>query len=690
MKLASIALAFSTLFAAFPMMRAAADDKVIQVYLDDKGQGQKCRLWLPDGIKQVRGIIIDLGNPHGSDRADFQAFARANDFALLGTLLRWPPTLDKDLEAIVADFAKRSEHPELVNAPWVMYGFSRSTGPNHKVAITRPEKVLAVLAGGVSPAVKPEEVAACKRVPTMCVIGSADPFAAGPEGVKNLDWFFGPGHYPAYRAQHIAWGAAIQWGAGHTPGTGFVMQAAFLRDVMAQRMPKDWDPAKGPPTLADAGKEEDGYLGDPTTWDQPMPAVSRVSEFKGDAMKAQWLPGPCSARVWPAYVVKEPLVSIVDPGPSGAALSVKAVNASQHIDKVEWFDGDKALQTGDALPTKNLTGMQIIYAVVTLDGKPAITRPVMTSNGRLVPPGEDSIRPTQAPLALIELPADQKATLSALIARAKYVGPAQWTPAFRDDFSTGQGPWKAGELPGKVDIVDGALQIQSEGQFVVVLPYDIPGDIAIEYRCRQIGPTPNDMAVMFDGIDGGPRPWRDGLIFHLGAGGNTKSDFQIVGEDDADLGARFEVNKWHTVRIERTGDELMAAVDGKELPRRKLTENEAHSVKGRRVGFYTVGKGSIAQFDDVVIYGRQPADPAAVQPALPDAAALAALTDSLVKLLDYQYAEQRNLADEFLAGNSAALAPSLKALQEKGIQGAKGKARVAAILKALLPPLEKH
>jgi len=637
---------------------AGAEDKVYQTYMPDMGQGQKTRLFIPDGVKTIKGIIIDLGNPHGSDRSDYQAFARANDYAVLGTLLRWPANLKEIIDQIIADYAKQLNRPELNTAPWIIEGFSRSVGPGGTLALKYPDKVLAVMAGGISYSPKPEEMAAAKRVPTMNIIGSADPFAAGPEALADLGWF--KRNQTLYRNNHLPWGAGISWGIGHTPAHSMVLNTAFIKDVQAIRLPKDWDPAAGPAKLADMNGEESGYLGDIATWDTQYPTVVPFKDYTGDKPTAHWLPGSYSAAVWRAYVVKSPDVSLIVPADATGEYSIKSATKPT---KVEFYDGDKLLATGDTLAATKLTGLQCLYAVATINGQPHITRPLLTYNGVSIELGNESTTPSLEPINLLELTAAQKATASALLARMNYTGATTWKVAFKDDFSGNMGVWKAGSLPGKAEIIDGTLLLTSNGQMLCALPYNWPRDIALEYRCRTAAGgdiVADDMGVMIDGVDAGDRPWRDGLMFHFGSDQGKRTSWQVVGETDAHQGVNPTPGKWAKVQIVCEGNVLKASIDGVPLPDRTISASELPGIKGQRIGFYTYK--SRVQFDDLKIYVKVPVDPADVQPVTPTDKEMKELATALLTLTTNQYAEQRNLSTAFIGKLSGELGTAIKAI----------------------------
>ncbi len=659
---------------------AGAEDKVYQTYLPDMGQGQKARLFIPDGVKTVKGIIVDLGNPHGSDRLDYQAFARAYDYAVLGTLLRWPANLKENIDQIIADYAKQLNRPELNTAPWIIEGFSRSVGPGGTLALKYPDKVLAVMAGGISYGVKPEEIPAAKRVPTINIIGSNDAFAAGPEAVATLGWFHK--NQTLYRDNHLPWGAGITWGAGHWPAQSMVLNAAFIKDVQAIRLPKDWDPAVGAPKMADMNGEETGYLGDIASWETQYPTIVPFKDFTGDKLTAHWLPGAYSAAVWRAYVVKTPDVSLLAPADATGEYSTKSATKPT---KVEYYDGDQLIATGETLAAAKLTGLQCLYAVATIDGQPHITRPLLTFNGISITLGNETTAPSQEPINLLQLTPAQLTTATALLTRMNYAGETTWKVAFKDDFNGNMGVWKIGSMPGKTEIVDGTLQLTSNNQVLCALPYNWPRDIALEYRCRTATAgdiKPDDMGVMINGLDGGDRPWRDGLMFHFGADNGKRTGWQVVGESDAHQGVIPTAGKWAKVQIICEGNVLKASIDGVPLPDRTISSSELASIKGQRIGFYTYN--SCVQFDDVNIYVKVPVDPADVQPAIPADKDLKELATVLVTLTTNQYAEQRYLSAVLIGKFSTELGPTLAALDPATVPTA-AQAYLANIVKAIPP-----
>jgi len=650
---------------------ARAAGPIWQTYLEDKGPGQKARLYISPETKVVRGIIVDYGSPHGADRADYQAFAQAHDFAVLSTLLRWPPELKQNIEKIIADFAQQTGHPELVNVPWVNEAFSRSVNPAGELAQKNPDKVLAMMSGGLPNNPRDGATDTGKRMFIMNVIGSADPFVTGPEGVKDLKYFNEV--WPKTREANMPWGCAIQWFAGHSHGTSMVMHAAALRDVINLRMPKDHDPRTGPTPLKDIPSTDAGWFGDIATWDQTMPAIAPAKDFKGDKTKAHWLPGSYSAHVWRSYVVKNVLNEVSVKTVSGGVELSLTQTAPRAPELVIYYDGDVEIGRGLKFVTSKLDkGLYCVYAIVQpaagfadAAGSPYITRPLLVHNGKVIELGGQTAAPSQRPENLLEVSDAARPTLKALYERAAYSGPGNWVEKYSEDFSKDAGAWQLGTMGGKLEVVDGALQLEGEGQVYAHLPRDWPRDIAVTYRARNMLDAaegklgPNDICMYIGGAAGGLRPWRFGSAFHFGVNGNTRSAWQVNGETDAGDLVKFTPKQWHDVRIERINRTLTATVDGKPAATHIISDGEARELKTKTIGLYTVA--SRVQIDDVKVFIREPKDPADIKPALPTAEARAALTAELVALLDADFIEQRTLAEAALTEHIGPLKDALVA-----------------------------
>ena len=247
-------------------------------------------VWIPDGVKTVRGGIC---NPFSKDepvskhwqaacrhwqfayvQVDFDA-VKKEEFALLKTGL--------------TDLAKQTKHPELEHLPLCFTGMSRGGGMSMQLAELMPERTVASapVCLEVGPASEPT-----RRIPVMTVFGEKD----GSQMKLLLD------KLPAERKQGARFGIAVQWNRKHEFALANNLSFVFFDDVIARRLPKQ--PLADKPTPLTDIALEDGWLGDTSTWDKDgkIPTVAAWKDYKGDRDAACWFPSQRVAAVWQAFV----------------------------------------------------------------------------------------------------------------------------------------------------------------------------------------------------------------------------------------------------------------------------------------------------------------------------------------------------------------------------------------------------
>ncbi|MCM8538469.1 MAG: alpha/beta hydrolase [Lentisphaeraceae bacterium] len=131
------------------------------------------RLWIPDGIDQVRGIIFrqhgcgEGARKNGLEHADdiqWQALAAKHHFALLGSQMwalkedctTWMMPKDGSARAFLSaldHFAKVTERPEVSKVPWALWGHSGGAIWSTNMCYTYPERIIAAFprSGALSP-----------------------------------------------------------------------------------------------------------------------------------------------------------------------------------------------------------------------------------------------------------------------------------------------------------------------------------------------------------------------------------------------------------------------------------------------------------------------------------------------------------------------------------------------------------
>ena len=207
----------------------------------------------------------------------------------------WPRSL---LDQRLADFAEKSQHPELNHAPLFLYGHSNGTGFSAIYPASETSRVWAWVSmrpGTTFQVYQPEAA----QVPGMIIFGEDDKFFARPSNEQNM------GVVEAMRQKHKAlWHYAVEPKTGHGPGKKtWPLVFSFLRHSFAARVPADADPNKGKVNLI-ALKPESGYFGQ--NWNaakggyQTLPIAS-FTEFPSEKSTASWLLNAPSAADWQAF-----------------------------------------------------------------------------------------------------------------------------------------------------------------------------------------------------------------------------------------------------------------------------------------------------------------------------------------------------------------------------------------------------
>ena len=263
-------------------------------------------LWIPEGLKTVRGIYHTPFNLDTVEKEQSRAMARNWGFALVGSnFMRVNKTeMGPAFLAGLADLASKSGHAEITHAPLIFTSMSAGTGMCLALAEHLPERTLAC--GLVALEVGPE-TAAVRDVPMLTLFGSKD-----GRQMPQLEALL-----PKRRAEFDpSWAIAVQWGRGHEWGQANNLLWPFFDEIIRQRLPAAASPASGPVKLR-RYESARVWLADPASWKSRMPLIAAAASYPGDKAAACWLPGEAIARVWQAFVVDQPLVRITEPLPQG-------------------------------------------------------------------------------------------------------------------------------------------------------------------------------------------------------------------------------------------------------------------------------------------------------------------------------------------------------------------------------------
>jgi len=258
-------------------------------------------VWIPDGVKTVRGGICNPFSKGDDVGKHWQAACRHWQFAYVQVDFDAVKKEEFTLLATgLTDLAKKTGHPELERLPLCFTGMSRGGGMSMQLAELMPERTIA--SAPVCLEVGPGSEAT-RRVPVMTVFGEKD----GSQMEKLLT------KLPAERQLGARFGIAVQWNRKHEFALANNLSFVFFDDVISRRLPKQ--PVADKPTpIADISLES-GWLGDPGTWgkDGKLPTIAAWKEYKGDRATACWFPTQRSAAVWQAFVGASKDVTVTEP-----------------------------------------------------------------------------------------------------------------------------------------------------------------------------------------------------------------------------------------------------------------------------------------------------------------------------------------------------------------------------------------
>ena len=338
-------------------------------------------LWIPEGVKTVRGIYHTPFNLETVEKEQSRAMARQWGFAIVGgNFMRvhkddFAPSLLAGVRALAA----QSGHAELNHAPFIFTSMSSGVGMCVTLAEQLPERTLAC--GLVCLEVAPE-TERTRDVPMMSIFGEKD----GGQMAAHIE------RLPKTRAAlGSSWAIVPQWGRRHEWALANNLLWPFFEEVIRQRYPADASPADGPVKLRryDPARV---WLGDPADWT----TIAPLEKYPGDKAAACWLPGEDVARVWQSFAVRKPLVRITAPEPQGdkKPLAVFAPGAEVLVQvqcdatfpaqRITLFDRAARLVESEVrdgkceLRAANLTpGFHALIAQAThADGRSELSRPV--------------------------------------------------------------------------------------------------------------------------------------------------------------------------------------------------------------------------------------------------------------------------------------------------------------------------
>ncbi len=264
---------------------------------------------VPTGVATIRGVVISLGGGVTTSGfvtggplepnnivleqslqlmgASLRAMVKSSHVALLGTTIHSlanSAASDNSLFAAMVEFANLSGHPELANAPVLMFGLGAGTSPEGSGLASRvPQRVIGVLERvpvSVPILTTPETLA----VPTFVMLSELD------EVVDNSSV---QATFAGNRSRGGLWALAVEPGIVHAGATVLANGAnvGWIAAALAARLPT----TPGDPLVA--LDEQSGWLGDQATFE-----IASWANYTGDPTTASWLLSQTVANTWKTLV----------------------------------------------------------------------------------------------------------------------------------------------------------------------------------------------------------------------------------------------------------------------------------------------------------------------------------------------------------------------------------------------------
>jgi dienelactone hydrolase len=264
------------------------------------------RLWHPENVDALRGILVLVPGSNGDGRASvedstWRELAEKHDLALLGVHMtdrRHPQMFIEEyvdvargsgaalLEGIEA-LADKSGHPELKGAPLLMWGMSAGGQFNYEFALWKPERVLAFIVnkGGIYYSAQASEAA--QRVPGFFFIGETD--------IEFRNDIIA-GIFAINRRAGSLWALAVEPGVSHEVAGSKDMAVMFFDELIPLRLPQTPEGAGSAPQLRPLDPAT-GFIADPKTG-----KIQPAADAPNTTYPTSWLPTETLARAWKVLV----------------------------------------------------------------------------------------------------------------------------------------------------------------------------------------------------------------------------------------------------------------------------------------------------------------------------------------------------------------------------------------------------
>ncbi len=266
------------------------------------------KIYIPPDLRVVNGIIVSSPGYRGDGRdfvnqTEIKKIAKSWGFAVLGTQFTGYDTqyINADrgsgralLESI-SNYATRSRHLELANAPLLMLGFSHGGAFSYSFALWQPSKVIAFACNKSGYATLKNTTPEARGVPGLFFYGELDDSRVYRRMNEILT---------VNRSLGALWALAEDWGSKHEPGSANNLILAFFAQAIRLRLPEDAAPLTGAVRLK-ALHEPEGFLGDNSTFTRNPAILRKFKDYRDNKDEASWLPNYPAGAAWRDCVTRD-------------------------------------------------------------------------------------------------------------------------------------------------------------------------------------------------------------------------------------------------------------------------------------------------------------------------------------------------------------------------------------------------
>jgi hypothetical protein len=278
-------------------------------------------VWIPPQAEKLCGVIVHQhGCGEGSCKSGltgafdlhWQALAKRHNCALLAPAYEQPQEANCQLwcdprngsaiafQRALVDLGEKSNHPELANVPWALWGHSGGGHWAGGMALMYPERVAAAwLRSGVPfltedqdrPAIQPHSLSELAlTVPIMCNPGTQEGVTV-KEGRFAGVWPSNEKFFEGIRSRGGLIGVAVDPLTSHECGNQRYLAIPWLDTCLGLRLPENaGEPLRTMPS-------DDVWLAPPTGI-KALP----MKDYSYEPLAAAWLPNQRMARRWEEYV----------------------------------------------------------------------------------------------------------------------------------------------------------------------------------------------------------------------------------------------------------------------------------------------------------------------------------------------------------------------------------------------------